>query len=172
MIDFVCDGCYTQLQIGDNWAGKLGRCPACGTNTRVPGHPRRTPKLKMIFRMAIIPFLVVSFWGLMFCIADPERGFYFMVGGAAAILGGIGFCWVFTNIGTFLSHPTYYQLWKKGGGDPFFDTLDPPFNNDPPSTRYQELYREKATQECEEVFGIYPPAPPDPTKGIDDPNII
>ena len=172
MIDFVCDGCHTQLQIGDNWAGKLGHCPHCGTNTRVPGGPKRTPKRKMIFRMAIIPFLVVAFWGLMFCIADPEMGFCFMVGGAAAVLGGIGFCWAFTNIGTFLSHPRYYRLWKKGGGDPFFDTLDPPFNNDPPSTRYQELYREKARQECEEMFGIYSPTPPDPTRGIDDPNII
>jgi hypothetical protein len=124
----------------------------------------------MIFRMAIIPFLVVSFWGLMFCIADPGLGFCFVLGGVAAIIGGIGFCWTVTNIGTFLSHPRYYRLWKKGGGDPFFDTLDPPFNNDPPSTRYQELYREKARQECEDVFP--PPAPPDPTRGIDDPNIV
>ena len=172
MIDFVCDGCHTQLQIGDDWAGKLGHCPHCGTNTRVPGYPRRTAKRTMIFRMAIIPFLVVAFWGLMFCIADPGLAFSFVLGGVIAVLLGIGFCWTVTNIGTFLSHPRYYRLWKKGGGDPFFDTLDPPFNNDPPSTRYQELYREKARQECEDVLGIYPPAPPDPTKGIDDPNII
>ena len=170
MIKFVCDGCHTQLQIDDNSAGNLGHCPHCGTNTRVPADPRRTTKRMMIFRMAFIPFLVVSFWGLMFCIADPGLGFCFCVGGAAAILGGIGFCWTVTNIGTFLSHPRYYRLWKKGGGDPFFDTLDPPFNNDPPSTRYQELYREKARQECEDVFP--PPAPPDPTRGIDDPNIV
>jgi hypothetical protein len=119
MIDFVCDGCHTQLQIGDGLAGKLGRCPTCGTNTRVPGHPRRTPKWKMIFLMAIIPFLVVAFWGLMFCIADPGLAFSFVLGGVIAVLLGIGFCWAVTNIGTFLSHPRYYRLWKKGGGGPF-----------------------------------------------------
>ena len=43
MIDFVCDGCHAALQIADKSAGLLGRCPYCGTNTRVPGNPKRTP---------------------------------------------------------------------------------------------------------------------------------
>jgi hypothetical protein len=32
----------------------------------------------------------VTFWGLMFCIADPEIGFFFVLGGVGAILGAIG----------------------------------------------------------------------------------
>jgi len=95
---------------------------------------------------------VVSFWGSMFCIADPETGFYFVLGGVGAILGAIGWCWGFTNICTFLYSPRYYRLWKKGGGDPFFDTLDFPLNTDTDSVRYQELYQEKARQEFEECF--------------------
>jgi hypothetical protein len=131
---------------------------------------KRTSKLTIIFRIGIIPFLVVSFWGLMFCIADPETGFCFVLGGVGAILGAIGWCWGFTNVCTFLYSPRYYRLWKKGGGDPFFDTLDFPLNTDPDSVRYQELYQEKARQEFEEMFP--PPAAPDFTRGIDDPNVI
>jgi hypothetical protein len=137
---------------------------------RVPNGPKRTPKRTIIFRMGIIPFAVVAFWGLMFCIADLEIGFYFVLGGVGAIVFAIGFLWAFTNICTFLYSPTYYRLWKKGGGDPFFDSLDSPLNNDPPSVRYQELYREKARQELEELFP--PPAVPDFTRSIDDSNII
>jgi hypothetical protein len=130
----------------------------------------RTPKLTIIFRIAIIPFLVVSFWGLMFCIADPEIGFYFVLGGVGTILGAIGWCWGFTNVCTFLYSPRYYRLWKKGGGDPFFDTLDFPLNTDSGETRYQELFRERARQELEDLFP--PPAAPDFSRGIDDPNVI
>ena len=128
--------------------------------------------------MAIIPFVVVAFWGLMLCIADPGLGFYLVLGGVAALVLGIGFCWAFTNFFTFLLCPREYRLWKAGGGDPFFDTLDSPLNNDPPSTRFQELYREKARQECEEVdrmFGLCPNPPvvlPDLTRGIDDLDVI
>jgi hypothetical protein len=137
---------------------------------QAPGESKRTPKWKIIFRLILIPFAVVAFWGAMFCIADVGLGFSFVLGGAGAVLLSIAFLWAFTNIGTFLSCPKDYRLWKSGGGDPWFDTLDPPFNNDSDATRYQELYREKARQEWEEVFP--PPTPPDPTKGIDDPNVI
>ena len=43
------------------------------------------------------------------------------------------------------------------GGDPFFDTLDSPLNNDPPSVRFQELYRAKQRHETVAVnrqFGL------------------
>ena len=70
MIDFVCDGCHTQLQIGDDSAGKLGHCPHCGTNTRVPAYPRRTPKRNDDFPNGNHSFPGSAFWGLMFCIAD------------------------------------------------------------------------------------------------------
>ena len=131
---------------------------------------KRTSKLTIIFRMVIVPFAVVAFWGLMFCIADPGLGFSFVLGGVGAVLIGIGWCWAFTNFFTLLSHPREYRIWRKGGGDPFFDTLDRPFNNDSDATRYAELYQERARQELEEMFP--PPTPPDPTRGIDDPNVI
>ena len=120
--------------------------------------------------MVIIPFAVVGFWGAMFCIADVGLGFCFVLGGMVAVALGLLFCWAFTNFFTFLSHPREYRLWKAGGGDPFFDTLDRPFNNDSDAARYQELYREQARQELEELFP--PPTPPDPTRGINDPNVI
>jgi hypothetical protein len=49
-------------------------------------------------------------------------------------------------------------------------TADFPFNTDSDETRYQELFRERARQELEDLFP--PPAAPDFTKGIDDPDII
>ncbi len=73
---------------------------------RASGCQKRTPKWKIVFRIAIIPFLVTAFWGLMFCIADPEIGFWFVLGGAGAIVFAIGFLWAFTNVCTFLSCPT------------------------------------------------------------------
>jgi hypothetical protein len=138
--------------------------PRRGTGTR------RTPKWKIIFRLAIVPLAVVAFWGLMFATADLEIGFYFVLGGVGAIAFAITFLWAFTNVCTFLSCPTYYRIWKKGGGDPFFDTLDGPLNTDPDSVRYFELYQERARQELEEMFPL--PPSPDFTKGIDDPDII
>jgi hypothetical protein len=131
------------------------------------GCQRRTPKWKIIFRMVIIPFAVVGFWAAMFSIADVGLGFSFILGGVGAVLVGIGWCWGVTNLGTFLSHPREYRLWKKGGGDPWFDTLDRPFNTDSDATRYQELYRERARQQADP-----PPAASDPTRGIDDPNVL
>jgi len=168
MIDFICDGCHTQLQIGDQWAGKLGRCPHCGTQTSVPGYPKRTPKRKMIFRMVLIPLVVLVFWASF--LATVGLAVPFLLGGVLALTFAIGFCWAVTNIVMFFWCPREYKIWKKGGGDPFFDTLDEPFNTDSPSTRYQELYREKARLELEAMFP--PPPAPDFSKGIDDPNII
>ena len=168
MIDFICDGCHTQLQIGDQWAGKLGRCPHCRTQTSVPGNPKRTPKRKMIFRMTIIPLAVLGFWASF--LATVGLAVPFLLGGVLALTFAIGFCWAVTNVVMFFWCPKHYRIWKKGGGDPFFDTLDWPFNTDPPSTRYQELYREKARLECEAMFP--PPVAPDPSRSIDDPDII
>jgi hypothetical protein len=134
------------------------------------GCQKRTSKWKIIFRLILIPFVVVGFWGLMFSIADVGLGFSFVLGGVIAVALGLLFCWAFTNLGTFLSRPREYRLWKRGGGDPWFDTLDPPFNNDPDSVRYQELYWEKVRQEVEDLSP--PPAVPDLTRGIDDPNVL
>ena len=128
---------------------------------------KRTPKLTIVARMVIIPFLVVGFWGLMLSIAAPVLGLCLVLGGVGAVLVGLGFCWGFTNLATFLYSPRCYRLWKQGGGDPFFDTLDEPFNTDSSSVRYQELFKEAARQQADP-----PPAAPDPTRGIDDENII
>jgi hypothetical protein len=134
------------------------------------GCQRRTSKLTILFRLVAIPFAVVGFWGVMFLIADVGLAFSVVLGGVIAVLVGIGWCWGLTNLGTFLSNPREYRLWKRGGGDPWFDTLDPPLNNDPDSVRYQEVYRERDRQELEELFP--PSAAPDPTRGIDDPNVL
>jgi len=173
MIQFVCDGCGQQLKIGDEWSGKLGHCPYCGTNSRVPGYPRRTPKWKILARLLAAPFIVGLGYFLLFSIVDVWAGVYFLMGGMIWCVVMLGFCWVVTNVGTFLSCPREYRLWKKGGGDPWFDTLDPPFNNDPPSVRYFELYREKERMENEAIFGPPPPPPPDPSdRRMDDPNFL
>ena len=139
-------------------------------------NPKRTSKLTIILRMALIPLLVTAFWGLMLSIADVSLGLYLFLGGLVALVLGIGFLWAFTNVGTFLLCPREYRLWKAGGGDPFFDSLDSPINNDPPSVKLQELYREKARQEWEANFGPLPspstPQATDFTITLDDPNII
>ncbi len=131
------------------------------------GGLKRTPKLTIVARMVIIPFAVVGFWGLMLSIAAPVLGLCLVSGGVGAVLVGLGFCWGFTNLATFIYSPTYYRLWKGNGGDPFFDSVDEPFNMDPDSVRYAELYQEAARQQADP-----PPAAPDPTRGIDDPNVI
>ena len=95
----------------------------------------------------------------------------FLIGGVGALVFILFVLWVGTNIGTFLVYPREYRVWKRGGGDPFFDTLGPPLNNDPDSVRFQELYREKARLECEQVdrmFGVPPkqaPKAPPPSSG-------
>jgi len=174
MINFICSGCGAVLHISDEQAGKLGRCPHCGTDTRVPGYPKRTSKLLILFRIGCLPFSVVLFWALMFSTVDVDAGLDLALGGVIAFVVIILFLWGFTNLFTFLSGPREYLLWKRGGGDPWFDSLDPPLNNDLPEVRYQELYREKARQEWEANFGPLPipSPPPDSTKSIDDPNII
>ena len=133
---------------------------------QAPGQLKRTPKLTIIFRMVLIPFAVVGFWGLMLSIAAPVLGLCLVLDGVGAVLVGLGFCWGFTNFATLLYSPREYRIWKQGG-DPFFDTLDEPFNTDPPSVRYQELFKEAARQQADPL-----PAVPDPTRGIDDENVI
>jgi hypothetical protein len=174
MINFVCCGCGAALQIGDQWTGKLGGCPHCGTNTRVPGYPKRTSKLTILARIGCLPFAVVLFWALMFSTVDVDAGLDLVLGGVIAFAVIILFLWGFTNLFTFLMAPREYRIWKRGGGDPWFDSLDPPLNTDPPEVRYQELFREKARLEWEANFGPLPTPspPPDSTKSIDDPNVI
>ena len=167
MINFICCGCGAALNIGDQWAGKLGRCPHCGANTRLPGYPKRTSKLLILFRIGFIPFAIVFFWALMFSIVDTDISWHLIKGAVIAFVVMMLFLWVFTNLFTFLLGPREYLLWKKGGGDPFFDILDPPLNTDPPEVRYQELFREKARREWEASFGSLPmPSTPQTTDSL------
>ena len=132
----------------------------------MPNSPMRTSKLTIIVRMVSIPMICV-------CAVGALLGAPVIIGGAIGLALMLGFWWAVTNIGTFLMAPREYRLWKKNGGDPWFDTLPSPFNNDPTSTRYQELYREKARQDWEASFGPLPmPLPPDSTKSLDDPDVI
>jgi hypothetical protein len=112
----------------------------------------------------------------MLSIADTDLALHFILGAVIAFVVIMLFLWGFTNLFTFLSGPREYLLWKKGGGDPFFDSLDPPLNTDPPEVRFQEMFREKSRQEWEASFGSLPmpksTPPSDSTKGIDDPNVI
>ena len=174
MIAFTCDGCGASLKIADKWSGRLGHCPHCGTDSPVPGYPRRTPKSVIIARIGCFPMLIAVSWGIMFSLVSWESCWIIIKAGMFGTAGIIFFLWAIVNIGTFLYSPRYYLLWRKGGGDPFFDSIHSPLNNDPPEVRYQELYREKERMEREQM-GIRseaPPASPDSTRGIDDPNII
>jgi hypothetical protein len=138
--------------------------------------PKRTSKLKILWRLSIVPIGVVLFWAYMLSLG----GNYSIV--RAVLIGGFGslaavifFLWAFVNLATALTMPKVWWLMRRGGGDPWFSSLPPPFNTDDPSVRYQELYEEKLRQENEQLLQpLVPPQndPKDATKGIDDPNII
>jgi len=142
----------------------------------IPG--RRTSKLKILFRLSIVPIAVTLFWSFMLSLG----GNYSIV--RAALIGGFGataavlfFLWGFTNAMTLLTMPKVWLLIKRGGGDPYFDSVPEPFNNDPVEVRYQELFEEKLRQENEQLLQPLVPLPPqndpkDATRGIDDPNVI
>lgn len=179
MINVICGSCGVSLNIGDELIGNAVRCPNCNGTIHLP---KRTAKSTIITRFTAIPMLAVSFWALFL-------GWPVFVGGLIAVGLFIFLAWAITNIGGAVwckldgtSH--YLKMWKAGGGDPFFDILDSPLNNDPPEVRFQELYREKVRQETVAVnrqFGL----PDDfmtgktPTSsmsdeipGIDDPNSV
>lgn len=159
MIQFLCSGCNAQLRISDKESGKLGRCPYCGANSRIPGYPRRTSRLKILFKISIVPLGVALFWICFLSLSgDSEviRGAW--IGGLGTLFGLLFFLWAFSNFMTWLTTPREYWLMRKGGGDPWFDSLPPPFNNDPPEVRYQELYEEKLRQEnAQHLQPLLPP---------------
>lgn len=144
----------------------------------IPGYPRRTPKWKILLRISAIPLAVAVFWIYMLSLSgDSEVIQGALIGGFGTLALLLGFLWLFTNIMTFVTMPKIWWLIKKGGGDPWYDSLPPPFNNDPPEVRYQELFREKLRQENAWLLRPLVPLAPqndpkDATKGINDPNII
>jgi hypothetical protein len=140
--------------------------------------PRRTSKLKILFRLSIAPIGITFFWAYILSLG----GNYYIV--RCALFGGLGtlalllgFLWGFTNLMTLLTMPKVWLLLRRGGGDPWFDSIPSPFNNDDASVRYQELYEEKLRQENEWLQQPLMPLPPqndpkDSTRSIDDPDII
>jgi hypothetical protein len=140
--------------------------------------PRRTSKLTILFRLSIVPIAVTLFWTFILSLG----GNYSIV--RAAFIGGFGataaalfFLWAFTNLATFLTMPRVWWIMRKKGADPWFSSLPPPFNNDPPSVRWQELFEAKLRQENEWLQQPLVPFPPqndpkDSTRGIDDPDFI
>jgi hypothetical protein len=128
---------------------------------------KRTPKLVIVARISAIPLAIVLFWASLFGTVNVQVAVFLVLGGVGALVLFFLLLWGITNLGTYLSDPTNYRIWKSGGGDPFFDTVDSPFNNDPPSVRYAELYQERLRQELGPQL-----QPPDTTRGIDDPSIL
>lgn len=53
MIAFVCEGCGKQLTIGDEFAGGLGRCPLCRTESRIPVAPQRKSRLAILAAVGV-----------------------------------------------------------------------------------------------------------------------
>jgi hypothetical protein len=120
-------------------------------NMPVPVGPKRSSKVGIIARLVAIPVAVVAFWAVLFLLLDLGGwALAFLIDGLGGLAVVVFLCWAAHNIIMWIWCPREMRLWKKGGGDPFFDTLPPPFNNDPDSTRYQELYRERLRLEEEE----------------------
>ena len=140
----------------------------------IPG--RRTSKLKILWRLSIVPIGITLFWAYMFSLGGNYHIVrVILVGGFGTTALVLGFLWGFTNLMTLLTMPKVWWIMRKRGADPWFASLPEPFNTDPPHVRYQELFEEKLRQENEQL--LQPLVPPqnsgtDFTKGIDDPNII
>jgi len=98
---------------------------------------KRTSRLTILFRMLLIPGIVALALSL-FCGIRENPGVW--IGCLVGLICPIVFLWMGINLIVFMFSPSDWWKWKKGGGDPFFDTADPPFNNDPDCVRYQELY--------------------------------
>ena len=86
----------------------------------IPSYPRRTSKVKILFRLSIVPIAVTLFWSFMLSLG----GNYHIV--RAALIGGFGataavflFLWGFTNLMTALTMPKVWLLIKRSGGDPW-----------------------------------------------------
>lgn len=167
MIYFNCGSCGASLRISSDVVQPgYGTCPKCGFQTTInpsdnqpgPCEPQRTTKSTILFRIMIVPMIVMGFFTL-------------ITGVPAVFIGGVGFpllllliWWAGVNLFSRCSNPEVYRAWKAGGGDPFFDTMMPPFNTDPDSVRYKELYELNLRQE----LGVGPPqAPPTSPDNID-----
>ena len=160
MINYSCQHCGAALHIGDEWGGRQARCPTChyvvwvGNTYQPEPAPKRTSKLKVLFRFLIIPVIVMA----SYCVFLPDWWEGFLYASIFLIIVVL-LMWAFVNFYVYIGDPHSYRVWKAGGGDPFIDTLPSPINPDPDSVRYQELFQEKARQEDELVLDDLPPPP-------------
>jgi hypothetical protein len=113
-------------------------------NSPVPGYPRRSSKIGILARLVAWPVIGLTGYIIFFALVGMGDWIMpFIVGGLGSVFGILFLYWALMNIIMWILNPREMKLWKMGGGDPFFDTLPPPFNNDPDSTRYFELYQER-----------------------------
>jgi hypothetical protein len=70
MIYFTCRHCNAHLQIGDEWAGRLGRCPYCGKDSPAPRGTmpvyRRSSRLGILARFCAWPVIALTSWAYFF----------------------------------------------------------------------------------------------------------
>ena len=155
MITFSCVGCGANLHIGDEWAGKQGRCPHCQTLTWLPApvSSGRTSKLGVLFRFLFIPIIVMA----SYCVFLPDwwEGFLYAT---IFLIVVVFLMWAFVNLYVFIGCPREYRMWKAGGGDPFIDTLPEPFNNDPAEVRYRGGAGSKLARRTHSCWTIFPAA--------------
>jgi hypothetical protein len=113
----------------------------------------------MVLRISTIPLAVQGFWTFILSFGGNYQNVRtVLIGGFGTLAVLLFFLGGFTNLMTLITMPRTWRPIKRGAGDPWFDSLPEPFNNDPPSVRYQELYREKLRQENEQL--LRPLAPP------------
>jgi hypothetical protein len=152
-IQFTCRNrdCGAVNEIGREWAGQLASCYACGASNRVPGSIPRTSRVKIVARWWAYPIVILSFYAFFWSWVCPwDAVLAWMLGGIGALAIFTFVCWAIMNIYLWFISPQAYRLMKKGGGDPFFDTLPELFNPDPPEVRFQEWRREQERQEGRE----------------------
>lgn len=46
-ISVTCPGCRKRLNVRDDWAGRSGTCPACGTQINIPANPTPPPPIRL-----------------------------------------------------------------------------------------------------------------------------
>ena len=140
--------------------------------------PRRTSKLKILWRLSIVPIGITLFWAYILSLGgNGEVVRWTLIGGLGTTATIFFFLWGFVNLMTLLTMPRVWWLLRRGGGDPWFASLPEPFNTDPPEVRWQELFEEKLRQENAWLQQPLVPLPPqndpeDSTNGIDDPKFI
>ena len=140
------------------------------------GFPRRTSKLEILWRISIVPLMVVAFWTFMLSLGgNGEIVRWTLIGGLGTLAGLLGFLWGFVNFDDGPDNAEGVVVNQKGRGRPLVYSLPSPFNDDPAEVRYQELFREKLRQENERLLQPLVPQrndPNDATRSIDDPDII